>query len=164
MTCSISFETKNPFEFDAEVVFRAAVEATLHFVSCPYESCVCLLITDRNGIREMNRDYRKIDAVTDVLSFPLNEFAREGCFDGMEENPAAFEPDSGELLLGDIVLCAERVLLQAEEYGHSVLREFAFLIVHSMLHLIGYDHLEESERVRMEEAQKTIMQTLEISR
>jgi len=73
-------------------------------------------------------------------------------------NDSAFNPESGELLLGDIVISAEKVVAQAKEYGHSEEREFAFLLVHSMLHLLGYDHMEEEERLIMESKQKEILE------
>ena len=76
----------------------------------------------------------------------------------MEEEAEAFNPESGELMLGDIVISKEKVLAQAEAYGHSPKREFAFLIAHSMLHLFGYDHMEEEERLVMEERQREIME------
>ena len=82
----------------------------------------------------------------------------------MEEEAEAFNPESGELMLGDIVISKEKVLAQAEAYGHSPKREFAFLIAHSMLHLFGYDHMEEEERLVMEERQREIMEKVRILR
>lgn len=82
----------------------------------------------------------------------------------MEEEAEAFNPESGELMLGDIVISKEKVLAQAEAYGHSPKREFAFLIAHSMLHLFGYDHMEEEERLVMEERQREIMEKVQILR
>ena len=75
-----------------------------------------------------------------------------------------FNPETGELLLGDIILSVDKILEQAEKYGHSVTRELAFLVAHSMLHLFGYDHMEEDERLVMEERQRMLMDTLGISR
>ena len=75
-----------------------------------------------------------------------------------------FDPDSGELLLGDIVICYDRVIAQAEEYGHSVKREFSFLIVHSLLHLFGYDHIDDNDRIIMENTQRDILDILNITR
>lgn len=82
----------------------------------------------------------------------------------MEEDDSAFDPESGELVLGDIVISKERVIAQAEEYGHSIRREYAFLIAHSMLHLMGYDHMEEEERAVMEQKQRDILEQLGITR
>lgn len=124
-----------------------------------------LLITDGIQIREMNRSYRQIDEVTDVLSFPMQEYPSPGDFSAFTKNDCSvFDPESGELLLGDIVINAERVISQAEEYGHSQKREYAFLIAHSLLHLVGFDHMEEEERREMEEHQKRIMEMVRIPR
>jgi probable rRNA maturation factor len=97
----------------------------------------------------------------------MNQFPSEGDFSFLEddeEGADAFNPETGELLLGDIVICASRVISQAEAYGHSRKREYAFLITHSVLHLCGYDHMEEEERARMEEKQREILGRLGISR
>ena len=134
-------------------------------MECPYEAQVNLLVTDSENIREMNRQFRGIDAPTDVLSFPLQEYPNPGDFSQIdEEGNDEFDPDTGELLLGDIVINAERVISQAEEYGHSQKREFAFLIAHSILHLVGFDHMEDAEREQMEERQKRIMDVVGIQR
>lgn len=95
-------------------------------------------------IHEMNLEQRGIDRPTDVLSFPMIEYEEPGDFSVIDEESAeAFNPESGELMLGDIVISKEKVLSQAEEYGHLPKREYAFLIAHSMLHLFGYDHMVE---------------------
>ncbi len=126
---------------------------------------VSLLITDNDNIREMNRSFRQIDAPTDVLSFPLQEFEQPAGFDTFERGDCSvFDPESGQLMLGDIVINAQRVISQAEEYGHSQKREYAFLIAHSLLHLVGFDHMEEEERLQMEEHQRRIMEMTGISR
>ncbi len=117
-----------------------------------------LLFTDNEAIREMNRDYRQVDAPTDVLSFPMIEFDRESDFSHVEDCVEdCFNPETGELLLGDIVISVEKVADQAEQYGHSQTRELAFLVAHSMLHLCGYDHMEDEERERMEKRQRQIL-------
>lgn len=140
------------------------VEAALDFVACPYEAEVNLLLTMNDEIREMNRSFRQIDKATDVLSFPMVDYEEAGNFDFLEDVDVYFHPESGELMLGDIVISKEKVLSQAEEYGHSIEREYAFLIAHSMLHLFGYDHMEEDERIEMEQKQKEILETLQILR
>lgn len=139
-------------------------EAVLDYEKCPYEAQVELLLTMNDEIREMNREFRQIDKATDVLSFPMIEFDEPGRFDFLEEAEDCFEPETGELMLGNIVISKERVVSQAEEYGHSVKREYAFLIAHSMLHLLGYDHMEEDERAVMEEKQRTVLDSLGIKR
>jgi probable rRNA maturation factor len=116
-------------------------------------------------IREQNRECRGIDRETDVLSFPNLDFEREGEFLIDEDNEAdCFDPDSGELILGDIMISVDRVKEQAESYGHSTKREFAFLVAHSMLHLCGYDHMEEGEAAVMEKKQEDILTGLGITR
>ena len=123
------------------------IEAALDYVGCPYEAQVNLLLTTNEQIHEMNRQFRGIDRPTDVLSFPMLEYAEPGDFDFLEEREDCFDPESGELVLGDIVISKEKVLEQAEAFGHSAEREYAFLIAHSVLHLTGYDHIEEQERL-----------------
>ena len=92
------------------------------------------------------------------------DYPEPGTFDFLEEVDDCFDPESGELILGDIVISKEKVLEQAEEFGHSVRREYAFLIAHSVLHLTGYDHMEEEERMVMEQKQRDIMERLNILR
>ena len=98
------------------------------------------------------------------MSFPFNEFKSPGNFDDIEESVDAFNPESGELLLGDIILSTEHIIEQAREYGHSETRELAFLVVHSMLHLMGYDHMIDDERKDMEDRQRKILEFEGISR
>lgn len=149
---------------DCEKTGRVAVETALDILGCPYEAEVSLLLTTNEEIHRMNLEFRDVDRPTDVLSFPMIDFAVPGNFDGLEEREDCFDPETGELSLGDIVISKEKVLSQAEVYGHSVLREYAFLIVHSVLHLTGYDHMEPSERSVMEEQQRRIMEALNILR
>ena len=92
------------------------------------------------------------------------EYPAPGDFSAIEEDADSFDPETGELLLGDIVLSGDRILSQAQEYGHSVRREFAFLIAHSMLHLMGYDHIEPEEAETMESRQRKILDLLDIKR
>ena len=92
------------------------------------------------------------------------EYETPGDLSGIEESADAFDPETGELMLGDIVISKDRVIAQAEEYGHSVRREYAFLIAHSMLHLLGYDHMDEEERKVMEDRQREIMEKAGIPR
>ncbi|MBR4168751.1 MAG: rRNA maturation RNase YbeY [Lachnospiraceae bacterium] len=164
MTYALEAEYIQGLNIDYETLFHQSVDVTLEYLHCPYETCVNLLLTDDAGILAINRDMRNLAVVTDVLSFPMNTFQKEGDFSFLEDAQDAFDPDTGELLLGDIVLSTEQVLKNAGDYGHSVEREYSFLIVHSMLHLTGFDHIEESDRIRMEEAQKAIMQIIGISR
>ena len=141
------------------------VQGAADFVHCPYPCQVNVLFTDNAGICEINREQREIDAPTDVLSFPMLEFDEPEDFSVVdEEQPWLFDQETNELILGDIVLNIDRIRSQAEEYGHSERRELAFLTAHSMLHLFGHDHMEDAERVVMEEKQEKILQTLGYTR
>ncbi len=151
--------------FDTDEIARTVISAALEYENCPYEAEVSLLLTTDEEVRKLNHTARGLDRTTDVLSFPMQEYSRPGDFSALEEeSPDAFNPETGELMLGDIVISKERVLAQAEEYGHSPLREYAFLIAHSMLHLCGYDHMEDDERLLMEERQRGIMEKVNIQR
>ena len=165
MTFYLENETQESFPFDTEKVAKAVAEKVLETENCPYEVQLNMLITDNEGIREYNRDYRKIDRETDVLSFPNLDFEKAGEFSIEEEREADyFDPDTGELILGDIILSADRVKEQAEQFGHSMRREFAFLTAHSMLHLCGYDHMEPEEAGIMERKQEEVLKALGITR
>ena len=143
---------------DVEKEAQKMVEFVIDHVKCPYETEVNLTITDNDEIQQLNNEFRQIDKPTDVLSFPMVDYEKPLDFTIAESDPGNyFNPESGELLLGDIVISADKVISQAEEYGHSILREFCFLIVHSMLHLFGYDHIEDDERAVMEKLQDEIM-------
>ena len=113
-------------------------------------------IVDYNTIHEINRNKRKIDRPTDVLSFQMLDYEVAGDFSMAEDDISNFNPDSGELILGDIVISYDKVIEQAAEYNHSRKRELAFLVAHSMLHLFGFDHMVDDERIEMEEKQNII--------
>lgn len=164
MTILFEEEGSLKLPLEAEALAEEVIEAALDYEGCPYEVTVSLLLTMNDEIQEMNRNFREIDRATDVLSFPMIEYETAGEFDFLEDEDCAFDPESGELVLGDIVISKERVISQAEEYGHSIRREYAFLIAHSMLHLMGYDHMEEGERVVMEQKQREILEQLGITR
>ena len=115
---------------------------------------ISLTITDKPEIREINSSYRGIDKVTDVLSFPMSDNGE------YPENPG-----TGALVLGDIIICAERALEQAEEYAHSPEREFGFLCAHSLLHLLGYDHVNSEEEAKvMESKQEKALKDINLNR
>ena len=164
MSLFMEIETDRKLPFDARKIAELVIETSLDYVKCPYETEVSLLLTTDEEIKEINRMQRQIDRATDVLSFPMLEYETPGDFSFVEEEAEAFNPESGELMLGDIVISQEKGLAQAEAYGHSPKREFAFLIAHSMLHLFGYDHMEEEERLVMEERQREIMEKVQILR
>ena len=149
MTVYFEEEGELKLELDCEQIADTVVEGVLDYENCPYEAEVNLLLTMNKEIQEMNAQFREIDRATDVLSFPMIDFENTGEFDFLEEEDSYFNCDTGELMLGDIVISKEKVIAQAEEYGHTIKREYAFLIAHSMLHLLGYDHMEEQERFEM---------------
>ena len=136
------------------LLIRKACTATLKLEGFDDPSEVEVTLVNDEMIREMNNKFRNIDASTDVLSFPLGE---NGVYD---ENP-----ETGAKMLGDIVISVEHALSQADLYGHGIEREVAFLTVHSMLHLLGYDHElgEEQEKI-MFSKQKNILEELNITR
>ena len=149
---------------DYQAVAEEVSEAVLDYEGCPYESQIELLLTTNDEIHNINKEFREIDRATDVLSFPMIDFETPGDFDFLEEDETSFDPETGELMLGNIVISKEKVIEQAEEYGHSLKREYAFLIAHSMLHLLGYDHMVDDERIVMENKQKEILNNLGITR
>ena len=164
MTLYLEQETEADLDFDIEKTAKEVIEAALSYEHCPYEAQVSLTLTDNASIQEINRDFRGIDAPTDVLSFPMADFGTPADFDSLDEMDDVFDPDSGEFMMGDIMISLDKVNEQAENYGHSKKREFSFLIAHSMLHLMGYDHMEEAERLLMEEKQEAILASLHITR
>ncbi|MDC7278331.1 MULTISPECIES: rRNA maturation RNase YbeY [Pseudobutyrivibrio] len=164
MTIFIETECDFDFDFDYEKVANDVINTAIEHLEFPYEAEISLTITDNDGIQAINKEFRNIDAPTDVLSFPMIEYSEPGVFDDIENDDDLFNPETGEVILGDIVLSVPRILSQAEEYGHSVLREYAFLIAHSMLHLFGFDHMTEADAAVMEEKQREILDILKISR
>lgn len=131
-----------------------AINGALAYTGFDRDCGVSVTLTDNGRIRELNRDYRGIDRETDVLSFPMYSFA-EG------DEP----PEEGDISLGDVVISVERAASQAKEYGHSLRREIAFLTVHSILHLLGWDHeISADEEREMFALQDEIMNGLKISR
>ncbi len=164
MTLFLDQEVEASFDFDVRKTAEEVIEAALDHEHCPYDVQVSVTLTDNEGIHEINRDFRKIDAPTDVLSFPMADFETPADFDSLKDSDDVFDPDTGEFMMGDIMISLEKVIEQAEAYGHSQKREYAFLIAHSMLHLMGYDHMEDSERLQMEEKQEAILASLNITR
>lgn len=165
MTFYSEKEVDKNLDFDWEEVFQQVALEAIDFVECPYEAQINLLLTDNEGIRTINKETRNIDKPTDVLSFPNLYYDIPSDFSLVEENEADyFDPDTGELILGDIIISVDKVFEQAESYGHSTKREFAFLVAHSMLHLFGYDHEAPEEEADMIKRQETILQNLGITR
>ena len=165
MSFYLEEETDVSFDFDYKVLAEEIINHCLDYANFPYEAEVNLTLTDNEGIHSINKEFRQIDRPTDVLSFPMLNYETPGDFSFLDdEDNDDFNPDTGEALLGDIIISIEKVYEQAENYGHSVEREYAFLITHSMLHLFGYDHMEEQEAKIMEAKQKEILQQMNILR
>ena len=153
------------FDFDYKELAQKVIDFCLEHEKFEYAVEVNLTLTNNEGIHIINKEYRQIDRPTDVLSFPLLSYDKPGDFSFLEdENEDNFNPDTGEVMLGDIIISVEKVFEQANEYGHSPRREFAFLITHSMLHLFGYDHMEPDEAAVMEAKQRAILEGLNILR
>lgn len=166
MTLNIEKEVDVGFSFDYEKVINDVVEGALDYESCPYETEINVILTSNEEIALINRDYRNLFSPTDVLSFPLIEYDIPGNFDSLEDYGVEdyFNPETGELMLGDIIISVDKVVEQAQKFGHSQERELGFLIAHSMLHLFGYDHMEEQEAKVMEDKQREILDILGLKR
>ena len=154
MKLKIYFENEQDkvvLKYKLKMLVREAIEATLDLENYGNPCEVSVTFTDNEGIRAVNSQFRGIDAPTDVLSFPLTEYESASF-------PVADEPESS---LGDIVISLERAEEQAAEFGHSFEREIAFLTVHSMLHLLGYDHVNsEEEDAEMRRRQREILESM----
>ena len=133
-------------------------------VNIPYQ--ISLLFVDNEEIREINRETRGIDKATDVLSFPMLDYPKDKVFKEVYKDTKFNEIylDGEELVLGDMVLSLERAKEQSIEYNHSFNREVCYLVVHSILHLLGYDHMEDEEKKRMRKREEEILGDLNITR
>ena len=144
-------DTEGAISYALKMLVRRSVIAALEYEGFDNDCQVSVTFTDNEGIREINSQYRGIDKETDVLSFPLTDF------EGGEEPPL----DEPEVALGDIVISLQRAEEQANEFGHSFEREVAFLCVHSMLHLLGYDHVNSDEEdAEMRRRQREVLEAM----
>lgn len=165
MTLNLEDESQVTLDADCGAIAAKVAEKVLESEAFPYEGQVNLVITDNEEIKKVNSEFRDIHAPTDVLSFPMIPFEIPAEYELIEEEMTSYmDPDTDEIVLGDIMISAEKVIAQAQEYGHSQEREFAFLVAHSMLHLLGYDHMEAEEAAVMEEKQRRILEQLGITR
>lgn len=146
----INFESE-VLEFTEELksMLEETVKTTLDFENFGNDYEINILIVDKDEIKRLNKEFRNIDKVTDVLSFP--QYDEDGGF---------VYADGQNCMLGDVVLCLEKAQEQAYEFGHSEEREFCYLTCHSVLHLLGYDHMEEEEKIEMRTKEKAIMNIL----
>ncbi len=165
MTINIEYESDIILDLDYEDIIVKVVNKALELEKCPYQVELSVVLTDNETIKEINKMYRSIDKSTDVLSFPMVDYDEAGDFSDLDDYfHDYFNPETGELILGDIILSVEKVIDQAEEYGHSLVRELGFLIAHSMLHLFGYDHMDKETSMVMESKQENILEELRIRR
>lgn len=165
MSLNFEYETDITLDLPYEEIVTKVVNEALDYEHCPYEVELNIILTDNEEIRVINKEYRDIDRATDVLSFPMVDYEEPSDFSKLEElADDYFNPETGELLLGDIIISVEKVIEQANNYGHTKERELAFLTAHSMLHLFGYDHMIEEERITMEKKQEQILEKLSYSR
>ena len=145
---------------DTALIQKVFEEYKSHF-SLPDNVCVELSIVDGDTIREVNKQFREVDSVTDVLSFPSLEVKLPFV---AEDYPMDVDPSSGEIMLGEIMLCYARMVEQSEEYGHSKERESCYLVLHGLLHLLGFDHIEQDDKDKMRKEEEAILGKLGISR
>lgn len=165
MILTIEKEYDTELDFSIEEIAEKVISYALSKFEIPYEFGVSLIVVNNESIREINREQRAIDKETDVLSFPAIEFEKDGVLPDVESCwEAYFDPDNDSLYLGDIIVSLEKVIAQACDYGHSVYREFSFMLIHSCLHLMGFDHMEKEEEARMFSLQNQILEELGISR
>ena len=146
MTIQINYEAERKLDIDYEKLASEVAEHILETENCPYDVCVNLVITDNEEIKRVNTEFRSAD------------------YSVIEGDDSYFDLDTDELILGDVMISVDKVYAQAEEYGHSTEREFSFLFAHSMLHLLGYDHMEPDEAAVMEAKQAKALEDLGITR
>lgn len=162
---TIDWEDRRAAPQDGEMLYalaQRAVEAALDADGLTHRVNVGITLVDDEEIAQINAQFRGVDAVTDVLSFPMHEVDIAQA--SAQARPGDIDPATGELLLGDIVVAVERARAQAVEYGHSFQREFGFLVVHGMLHLMGYDHMTVSDEQVMRAMQQKVLSALNLSR
>lgn len=165
----IYFDDRQDIIKDIEEV-QTQIQKVLEYSLCeegvnmPCELSV--VFTDNCGIRKINKEFRNIDSATDVLSFPMLDFDKNKVFENMYKDYKFKQEDldDGNLVLGDIVISIERAMEQSIEFGHSFLRECCYLSVHSILHLLGYDHMEEEEKLQMRKKEEQILKEFKILR
>lgn len=144
---------------EEEKIIENAARQVLKDENHTFDAEISVVVTNDEEIREINRKYRDKDVSTDVLSFPQFEFMKPSVFDKNELHDALLY---GDVVLGDIVLSMETICRHAEEYGHSNKRELTYMIIHSMLHLLGYDHMKQEDKNLMREKEKRTLESLGI--
>ena len=150
----------------AEQLLKKAAKVTVDTCGMTSNVQVGVKLSTDETIKGINKEFRDIDKSTDVLSFPMLDLSAPITDGGEPESPMELEidPETGEMMLGDIVISVETAARQAEEYGHSLEREMAYLLVHGMLHLLGYDHMEDSDKKIMRQSEEIIMNAMGLKR
>ncbi|NLC44097.1 MAG: rRNA maturation RNase YbeY [Clostridiales bacterium] len=150
---------------DFQGFFEEVLNKTLEFLSLQLQLEISLLLVENEEIQHLNRDYRGIDSSTDVLSFPMLDLDPSDREAWVEELEASITAEDQQIILGDIVISVEKAEEQAKEYGHGLKRELGFLMIHGLLHLLGYDHeIGESEEQTMNAIQEDILEELNLAR
>lgn len=151
---TVSREKRGLGHREAALLVKRAAAMALEAEGIREACLINVMLTDDEGIRRVNREFRNVDRATDVLSFPFNELI-PGSFDA---SLCERDPESGAIVLGDMMISLERCAQQGEEFGHGFEREIMYLTVHSVLHLLGYDHMDEGKmKKQMRDREKTIM-------
>ena len=159
---NISFDQKRLANLGLSLHLRRCIHEALRFQGVDVPCEINVLVTDNEGIRAINQASRQIDSATDVLSFPMFDMTPGKLPEDWTEY---YDPDSGRVPLGDMCISLERAMEQAQEFGHGLKREIGYLTVHSVLHLLGYDHLDEGPMKRqMRRQEETIMAQLLLTR
>jgi len=158
---SVSLNLITQVEEDVMEKAVQTIEESLKMLLPDVKTNVALTICDDEYIKELNQQYRGKNSATDVLSFPLLSADAPG---KVSYAPTDIDPDTQELMLGDIIISLEKAKAQAEEYGHSIVRELCYLVVHSVLHLVGYDHMTEVDKKLMRAKEEEILRGLGIER
>lgn len=145
-------------------IITNCIDAVLAYLNIDFQCELGITLVDNHTIKALNRKFRGVDTETDVLSFPILDF--KGNLDDLtlEDLEYDMNPETGSVMLGDIVISLERTQEQAKEYGHSFYRELGFLTVHGMLHLLGYDHQDDAERQEMRNIEEEVLESLDLVR
>ena len=157
---SVTFETEVKDADSVRELIEKCAKNVLERENIPFDAEIDARVVDAEEIRRLNAEFRDKDAVTDVLSFPMFDY-----YNGAPREDLEPDPESGRVMLGDMILCYTRACEQAEEYGHSAARECGFLTTHSVLHLLGYDHERgEDDTARMRRREKEYLEAIGLTR
>lgn len=147
-----------------EKIVTSSIECALKEEKVNLSCEISVVFVDNENIKNINRENRNIDKITDILSFPMLDYPEHQVFKEvyLEHKFAEYDMDDGNLVLGDIVISLEKCEEQSREFGHSFFRETCYLIVHSILHLLGYDHIEEDDKIIMREREEYILKRFKL--